>query len=515
MIRLIVLVKKNLLRFIRNPKTLGLLILIPVVYYAMIGAIFGGINFEDTTTTYYVGWIDHDNTTANYKYHPNFKLDFINNFITTNVSGINLVNYTTQEVAKAASLNGTISAYVYFPQGFEKDLEQRSYLRLAFWDKDNSNSTLGYSKAGYLASLESTLTSEIKFTNVSGKGNKIYNNFDDYQYDAMLVINDNFLKGLDNKWNVNMSYLYRKNNTSGQNAYVMGKVISATYNYFYSINYLLRSNFSFTTDREIADSTPFDPIQYEIYFLQTVSPAEKAAIKNIITQVIDGIINGDPIQIQLEAEEKSTVGRKVNNITYSAPGYVLYGPMTILTFALVVLTDEKKQGIYKRLSSTEVKNWEIISSSIISNITLIFMQFAIGAFILYLFGWNPIVYSLFDAVVGIILTMLLFSFLILALAFALAPVFKDPDTAGGGVWIILIPLSMLSGIFVPVELFGEQMQAIASWLPPRFAVVALQNLLLNGLPLNNPETLINLGLLLLYSAVIFIIGLKLFNKFKS
>ena len=123
-------------------------------------------------------------------------------------------------------------------------------------------------------------------------------------------------------------------------------------------------------------------------------------------------------------------------------------------------------------------------------------------------------YSLLDGILGIILTMFLFSFLLLALALALAPVFKDPDSAGGGVWIIIIPLAMVSGIFVPIELFGETMKAIAAWLPTRFAVVALQNLLLNGLPLSHPDTLLNLGLLTLYSTIILVIGIKAFSKFK-
>ena len=145
---------------------------------------------------------------------------------------------------------------------------------------------------------------------------------------------------------------------------------------------------------------------------------------------------------------------------------------------------------------------------------LVFMQVGIGATILFLFGWAPVVHSLADAIIGAILNIFIFSFFILALAFALAPVFKDPDTAAGGVWIILIPLMMLSGIFVPIELFGEGMASIASVLPTRFAVIIFQNLLLKGLPLSDPSTLLNMGLLLLYSSVIFIIGIFGFNKFK-
>ena len=142
------------------------------------------------------------------------------------------------------------------------------------------------------------------------------------------------------------------------------------------------------------------------------------------------------------------------------------------------------------------------------------MQFFIGVIILSLFGWNPIIYSPIDAILGIILTLLVFSFFVLSIAFALAPIFKDPETAAGGVWIIIIPLAMLSGIFVPVEVFGDVMQKIVSFLPLRFAVLVLQNLLLKGLPLTYPETIESLLSLLVVSTVILLIGIKFFNKFR-
>lgn len=201
------------------------------------------------------------------------------------------------------------------------------------------------------------------------------------------------------------------------------------------------------------------------------------------------------------------------SLTFSAPGFLLYGPLMVLSFVLVLLTGEKKEGIYRRLASTEVKNYEVILSSIISNIALVFMQFAIGASILAFFGWNPIVASLLDGLIGIITTMFLFAFFLLALAFAFAPVFKKPETAGGGVWILIAPLAMVSGVFVPMDLLGEVMQNIAAWLPTRFAVVALENILVNGQSIFYPETMVNLGLLALYSVIIFVIGIKAFNKF--
>ena len=47
MSRLFTLVKKNLLRFFRNPKTVGFLVLMPGVYYSLIGLIFGILYSEN------------------------------------------------------------------------------------------------------------------------------------------------------------------------------------------------------------------------------------------------------------------------------------------------------------------------------------------------------------------------------------------------------------------------------------------------------------------------------------
>lgn len=387
LIRTAVLIKKNLLRFWKNPKSLGFLVGIPVMYYIFVGLIFGGTS-EDGLSSYTIGWIDDDSTQANYTAHPFYSVKVMRE-VMEDIDDLEVNKYNSKSEANAAALQDEINAYVYFPEGFEESLEERS--------QDN--------------------TTEL--------------------------------------------------------------------------------------------------IKYQIFFPQSVSPTTKSVIKNLVSGVISGVINYDSKDIIVDYKVKSTVGQEVNNLTYQAPGLMLYGPMTILSFAVIVLTSEKKDGIYKRLSSSEVRNWELVFSSIIANIVLIFMQFSIGLIILSIFGWNPVIFSLTDAILGLILTIFLFSFFILALAFAVTPIFKDPDTAGGGVWIILIPLMMLSGIFFPIEFFGDQMQMVANLLPTRYAVLILQGLFLKGLPLSDPSIIFNFGILTLYSAAIFIIGIKAFNRFKK
>jgi ABC-type multidrug transport system permease subunit len=515
MSRLLMLIKKNFLRFIRNPKTMGFIIIIPIIYYALLGFIFGGIDFTDTTTTYNIGWVDNDQSTANYEFHPNYNLDFLLN-ITDEIDGINVVNYPSVEEAYQASLKGIITSYVVFPDGFESYLENNSRVHIAYWNNDSTIST-NFTIMEYYSTLISGTMNIFEFTYIPDAltATSIISNFDNYDYDSMFIINEGFFNGLDSSLNVNISYLYRNGTSASKNYYVLGIIQSLSNIYFHAKGAASNLTNLMQYIYAIPNSTPFTPNCFDIYFLQSVSPAIQATIENVLVQVISKIINNNPIEIEINHEKKSAIGKVVNNITFSAPGYLLYGPMTILSFALVILTGEKKEGIYKRLASTEVRNYELILSSIITNIILIFMQFGIGAIILSLFGWNPVMASFLDGTLGVILTIFLFSFFLLALAFALAPVFKDPDSAGGGVWIIIIPLAMVSGIFVPVELFGEFMQSMVAWLPTRFAVVALQNLLLNGQSLFYPDTMINLGLLALYSVIIFVIGIRAFNKFKN
>jgi len=503
MSRLFTLTKKNLLRFVKNPKTLGFLIIIPVLYYLILGAIFGGVATSDGTTTYNVGWVDLDDSNATLEY---YKLNTFYDIFKKNVSAINPIEFDSETSAQKAAESGDISSYVVFPQGFESLLENRSKLNIAFYNND-STSSFEYSIAPFYSILETQFSDIFRIKNETENGEDVLVNFNETIYDSMIIVKDGFLAGLDNNWQVNISYRYRE--------FSEAKLQQALGILNYTLQMVYQAKFANITifDQLINNADSFGAIDYDIYFPGDISPATKAVLSNTINQVIEQTVNADPFAIELNLEDKPFTGKVINEITYAAPGYLLYGPMSILSFVLVVLTGEKKDGIFKRLSSTQVKNWEIILSNIFSSILLIFMQFVIGAVILSVFGWSPAFASVFDFSIGIIITMFLFSFFLLALAFALAPVFKDPDTAGGGVWIIIIPLAMVSGIFVPIELFGEAMQNIASVLPTRFAVVALQNILLNSNSILHPDVLLSWGLLTLYSAIIFVIGIKLFNKF--
>ena len=505
--RLKILTIKTIKRFYRNPKGMAFLVLIPIMYYIILGLIFGGTG-AGGISEFHFGWIDDDSTEA--VTHPQYDLDLIYNSF-ENIDNISLTKFDSKEDAQQAALDDEIDAYIYFPEGFEGSLEEHSYVRIGFINNDSTSSgAINVSKM--YNNLKSQTSYQFIFTNLTGTSYENPVNLKGSNYDGLFFLNDKFSEGIENDWNVNMSYYYKQGLSESKLYYVTGTISTSIDSYFDTTD--INSTVKFSIRDAVPGTSIPDPVTYEIYFLQTISPTTRSIIQQMVDGVINGIINQNPTEIELNYEVKSAKGQEVNQLSYSAPGYILYGPMTILSFALIVLTSEKKDGIYKRLSSSEVRNYEIILSNILADTLLIFIQLIIGCVILLLFGWSPVIFSLTDAIIGTILAVFLFSFFILALAFALAPVFKDPDTAGGGVWVILIPLMMISGIFVPIEFFGEYMQNIAAFLPTRYAVIIFQNLFLKGLPVTDPSTLLNMGLLLIYSIVIFIIGVFAFKKFK-
>ena len=419
--RFATLTKKNLMRFYKNPKVIGFLLAIPIMYYLIIGLIFGSVGAENTI--YNIGWIDDDTSTADYNINPYFNVSEIQKII-DNIENVNLKEYDSIENATNAALDEEIEGFVYFPEGFESNLEARYFTHIGFWDNDTSpgNSSLDTiynlldNQSSYIFKFENitatsyiTPTSQINITN-----------FQNSTFDAILVVNENFSLGLDNDWDVNITYHYRDGLSIAKlnyNRRILSNIINGI-----SISMGSSSNITIFTDI-VQGSSLLDPVSYEIHFLQSVSPTTKAIIQSLFDSIISGVINYNPNEISLDLNIESIGGREVNQLTFQSAGLILYGPMTILSFAVIILTSEKKNGIYKRLASSEVKNHEIILSSILADTILIFMQLAIGMAILLPFGWNPIVASLLDAILGIVLCIFLFSFFILGLAFALTPVF--------------------------------------------------------------------------------------------
>ncbi|MFX1368602.1 MAG: ABC transporter permease [Promethearchaeota archaeon] len=109
--RIVALVKKNMKKLTRDPGTLFLLILFPVVLTTVFGFAFGGIG-ESGPQNFEIGVVNLDDSSA----HPEWSTGFIANL--TETDDIELVLYDDNETGQADLLQGGIDALVVIPDGF-------------------------------------------------------------------------------------------------------------------------------------------------------------------------------------------------------------------------------------------------------------------------------------------------------------------------------------------------------------------------------------------------------------
>lgn len=258
---------------------------------------------------------------------------------------------------------------------------------------------------------------------------------------------------------------------------------------------------------------PEPEIPVKIFFRDSTEQLTKNIVSSMLQNLISGIINYNPSAVTIEILNDSVTGESLNQITIGTPGYVMYGMLSSLAGAVIILTSERKDGLLKRLESSELKSSDMLGGHLVSNGIFVMIQFTIGIVVLSLFGFQPIYSDLLSLIIGCLLAVAVSSLFINSLALISAILFKTPEAAGGGVWIIILPLMMLSGAFFPLEYVAPILIPYVSWIPTRIIVVIFMDIFVNQMSLFNAELWLNLGLVLLYAMVLFGLGVKSYSKY--
>ncbi len=345
------------------------------------------------------------------------------------------------------------------------------------------------------------------FTNLSQtEFQTAFQNISATKYDYLLVFNEGFEVNVE-FGAVNLS-LYGRSGVNDTNHIIMAQTIKGVLDsVIYGQN---PSNLSILRSTLEAADRP-NP-KYSVVFLQSTSDIIKNIVMATIRAFIENIINFNPNEITIEYEAKSNSVFVINSLTFSTPGYILYGAMNAISFAITLMCQEAKDGTLKRLQSTRVKNVEMVAGNMLSNTVVILLQFAFALFVLTQFGFNPYITNPVQYYLGVAISMLLFSYFINGLSVFFAPIFKSPEAAGGGVWVVILPLMMLSGVFFPIEFISPAFVDIMRYTPVRVAVVAFQALMIDGLPITDVKVWSNWLLLILYSSILFVGGILNYPK---
>ncbi len=499
---------KNVKSIFRDKRGFLFLILIPIFFYTLMGLLFGNNMNETQGYAYRVGFIDLDTTAASDQRYPNHNLTVIYETFAS-IDSIDVIFYDDEMVAREDLSKKNLDVALIFHDGFETALSESSVKRYAVYDND----TTTHAPANVTHSVDlfiNVSSSFINVTNVSGQPlPSVFSSFNVSQFDYLVVFEEGFEEKLDSGIPAPVAIHYR-DGTSEAEVEAQAGFISGT------IANIVGGPSAVQVAMHVhavPGSSPKPGPRVDILYRDSTEMVTRQVISATIAGILDGIVNYDLSRIDIEFKEDNVSGEIKNAITLSAPGYVMYGMLMTLSIAVIMFTNEKKTGNMKRLESTMMSATDMLTGHVLSNTTVLFIQFAIGIGVMAIFGFTIFPADLLSLVLGVFLTVTLTSLFINALALLSGVIFKTPDAAAGGVWIFLIPLMTFSGAFFPIELVAPSLVDIARWVPTRITVLLLQDIMVNGVSLLSPDIWFNLAIMTASGLALLLAGVKLYGRF--
>lgn len=196
-----------------------------------------------------------------------------------------------------------------------------------------------------------------------------------------------------------------------------------------------------------------------------------------------------------------------------------YSPITFMMLGMIVyciiaagfeglvpkVVRERSSGLIKQLGSTPIKAWVYLLAKALNAFALVGIEvaliFAVGL-ISSEFSWRG---NWWDLSV----LLLIGTLTVAGLGYCLGNITKSPDAAIVAVHGIYIPMLLLSGAFVPLEVLPNALRIIARCLPLTYFVIPFRSVMVEGLSLAANAT--NLILLLLWMVGSWTIALRTFR----
>ncbi|MBE9472465.1 MAG: ABC transporter permease, partial [Chloroflexi bacterium] len=207
----------------------------------------------------------------------------------------------------------------------------------------------------------------------------------------------------------------------------------------------------------------------------------------------------------------TTVGsaeEEFNIFDQVVPGYaVMFAMFGVLSGAGAIL-EEKERGTFKRLLIAPVPKYALLGGKLLA-------QFIVGvAQIVLMFAFGALVFhvSLGGSILGLVLVTLATCWATTSLGLLLVAVIKSRKQVHPITTLIVLGTSAIGGSWFPLFLMPKWVQQAARVTLVAWAMEGYNRLMLFGGGLNDVWP--DIGVLLLYGAVCFAVGLRLF-RFKE
>ena len=195
---------------------------------------------------------------------------------------------------------------------------------------------------------------------------------------------------------------------------------------------------------------------------------------------------------------------KVTQFDAMMPGMFSYAVIFVTMIVSQVFTEERQLGLLTRIAFTPTDASDIFTAQIASNLITGIFQVSVVFGASFLLGFRPL-----GGVTGIGLAYLLSLLLVLCnVGFGLltATLAKSSGAASGLAFVFILPQMML-GSFIP----GIP-ENLSKLVPSYYVTQTLTNVFIRGLSATSASSVLNLGVLSVYSLVVIVLGIVLYNR---
>ena len=246
------------------------------------------------------------------------------------------------------------------------------------------------------------------------------------------------------------------------------------------------------------------PEEYQVFDTERVLAQAHSQFETSQTRPLIEVKQSTP---QQDSEQVNAV-----DLSQSAvPGFtVLFVFMAAQTTARSIY-EEKKIGTFRRLVAAPLNKVELMIGKILPNFIIALVQilviFAFGSVGMRLLGLTPMPVE--RSPLGLILVAIVLALCSSAFGIAIAGIARTENQIGGLSTLLLWGMGLLGGSLIPLFILDRFLGYIPMIVPHYWANRAFDDLLIRGLGVANIA--LDLGVLLAFSLVFFVIGLWRFD----
>ena len=237
------------------------------------------------------------------------------------------------------------------------------------------------------------------------------------------------------------------------------------------------------------------------------------AIPPIIQQVLTATLYGTqpmsiPTPIQIGSPSLIQAS-KTTMFDYMAPGIFAYATIFLTMTVAQSFTEDREQGLLRRINTTPTTPTEFMMSQAISNMAAALIQVALVFAMAYLVGYRPYINAVSFTLAFIIVSI--FALCNVGFGLITAAIAKSSGAATGISFIFIMP-QMFLGTFVGAAL-SPSAQVAGKFMPSYYVTDALTSLFLRGAPISSPTILLDLSVVTIVSIISLLLGILLFRKY--